>query len=185
MNSVISTKKKWAEFLTRYYKPEIARLAVSTARLKSLTIKFSDLVKYDVRLSEELVQNPGKVIKDAEDAVPLVDMPVPGVRVGGIVMHRQLNAFVRFTGLQRKTLIRDIRAPHVNMLVSMDCTVRNISAVTQRIVVGAFECARCGNMVYLPQEGSGKFLEPSYCKCNEEKKGVFRLMYKESTFEDY
>jgi replicative DNA helicase Mcm len=37
----------------------------------------------------------------------------------------------------------------------------------------------------IPQESAGKFIEPSYCSCNEEKKGVFRLLYKESRFEDY
>jgi hypothetical protein len=173
--SVVSSKSKWKEFFTRYYKSDIQQLAVSDARSKSLTIDFQDIVKFDVRLSEELINNSGKVIKDAEDALPLVDLPV----------KRKVSAFVRIIHIPRKTQVRDLRSDHINTLISIDGTVRKITDVRPRIIVAAFECARCGNVVYLPQEGTGKFLEPSYCTCNEEKKGVFRLMFKESTFEDY
>jgi len=173
--SVVSSKSKWKEFFTRYYKPDIQQLAVSDAKTKSLTIDFQDIVKFDVRLSEELLNNPGKVLKDAEDALPLVDLPV----------KRKVSAFVRVIHIPKKTQIRDLRSDHINSMVSIEGTVRKITDVRPRIIVAAFECARCGNVVYLPQEGSGKFLEPSYCSCNEEKKGVFRLMFKESTFEDY
>jgi replicative DNA helicase Mcm len=173
--SIVSSKSKWKEFFTRYYKPDIQQLAVSDAKTKSLTIDFQELVKFDVRLSEELVNNPGKVLKDAEDALPLVDLPV----------KRKVSAFVRVIKIPKKTQIRDLRSDHINTFVSVEGTVRKITDVRPRIIVAAFECARCGNVVYLPQEGSGKFLEPSYCSCNEEKKGVFRLMFKESSFEDY
>jgi len=173
--SVVSSKQKWKEFFTRYYKAEVQQLAVSDAKSKSLTIEFQDIVKFDVRLSEELQKNPDKVLKDAEDAIPLVDLPV----------KRKVAAFVRVIHIPRKTQIRDLRSDHINSFVSIEGTVRKITDVRPRIIVAAFECARCGNVVYLPQEGSGKFLEPSYCSCNEEKKGVFRLMFKESTFEDY
>jgi len=173
--SVVSSKSKWKEFFTRYYKSQIQQLAVSDAKAKSLTIEFQDIVKFDVRLSEELLINPGKVLKDAEDALPLVDLPV----------KRKVAAYVRVARIPRKTQVRDLRSDHINSMVSIEGTVRKITDVRPRIIVAAFECARCGNVVYLPQEGSGKFLEPSYCSCNEEKKGVFRLMFKESTFEDY
>jgi len=173
--SVVSSKSKWKEFFTRYYKPDIQQLAVSDAKTKSLTIDFQELVKFDVRLSEELVNNPGKVLKDAEDALPLVDLPV----------KRKVSAFVRVIKIPKKTQIRDLRSDHINTFVSVEGTVRKITDVRPRIILAAFECARCGNVVYIPQEGSGKFLEPSYCSCNEEKKGVFRLMFKESSFEDY
>ncbi len=173
--SVISSKSKWKEFFTRYYKSAIQQLAVSDAKAKSLTVEFQDIVKFDVRLSEELLNNPGKVIKDAEDALPLVDLPV----------KRKVSAFVRIVRIPTKTQVRDLRSDHINSFVSIEGTVRKITDVRPRITLAAFECARCGNMVYLPQEGAGRFLEPSYCSCNEEKKGVFRLLFKESTFEDY
>lgn len=173
--SVVSSRQKWKEFFTRYYKPGIQQLAVSDAKAKSISVDFQDIVKFDVRLSDELLRNPEKVLRDAEEAIPLVDLPV----------KRKVAAFVRVIHVPRKTQVRDLRSGHINTFVSIDGTVRKITDVRPRIIVAAFECARCGNVVYLPQEGTGKFLEPSYCQCNEEKKGVFRLMFKESTFEDY
>lgn len=173
--TVISSKQKWKEFFTRYYKPVIQQLAVSDAKTKSLAIEFQDIVKFDVRLSEELMNNPGKVLKDAEDALHLVDLPV----------KRKVSAFVRIVRIPRKTQVRDIRSNHITALISIEGTVRKITDVRPRIIEAAFECARCGNIIHIPQEGSGKFLEPAYCHCNEEKKGVFRLLFKESTFEDY
>lgn len=173
--SIVSSKQKWKEFFTRYYKPAIQQLAVSDAKTKSLVVEFQDIVKFDVRLSEELLSNPGKVLKDAEDSLHLVDLPV----------KRKVTAFVRVARIPRKTQVRDLRSDHINTLISIDGTVRKITDVRPRIINAAFECARCGNVVYIPQEGTGKFLEPSYCNCNEEKKGVFRLLFKESSFEDY
>jgi replicative DNA helicase Mcm len=173
--SVVSSKQKWKEFFTRYYKNNIQQLAVSDAKTKSLTVEFPDILKFDSRLSEELIINPGKVLKDAEDALPLVDLPV----------KKKISAHVRIIKIPKKTQVRDLRSDHINSLVSIEGTVRKITDVRPRIIVAAFECARCGNIQYLPQEGVGRFLEPSYCSCNEEKKGVFRLLFKESTFEDY
>ena len=173
--SVVSSKQKWKEFFTRYYKNNIQQLAVSDAKTKSLTVEFPDILKFDSRLSEELIVNPGKVLKDAEDALALVDLPV----------KKKISAHVRIIKIPKKTQVRDLRSDHINSLVSIEGTVRKITDVRPRIIVAAFECARCGNIQYLPQEGVGRFLEPSYCACNEEKKGVFRLMFKESTFEDY
>jgi len=46
--SVVSSKQKWKEFFTRYYKPDIQQLAVSDAKSKSLAIEFQDIVKFDV-----------------------------------------------------------------------------------------------------------------------------------------
>ena len=173
--SVVSSKQKWKEFFTRYYKNNIQQLAVSDAKTKSLTVEFPDILKFDSRLSEELIINPGKVLKDAEDALALVDLPV----------KKKISAHVRIIKIPKKTQVRDLRSDHINSLVSIEGTVRKITDVRPRIIVAAFECARCGNIQYLPQEGVGRFLEPSYCACNEEKKGVFRLMFKESNFEDY
>ncbi len=173
--SVVSSKQKWKEFFTRYYKNNIQQLAVSDAKTKSLTVEFPDILKFDSRLSEELIVNPGKVLKDAEDALALVDLPV----------KKKISAHVRIIKIPKKTQVRDLRSDHINSLVSIEGTVRKITDVRPRIIVAAFECARCGNIQYLAQEGVGRFLEPSYCACNEEKKGVFRLMFKESSFEDY
>lgn len=173
--SVISSVAKWKEFLTRYYKNQIQQLAVSDVKNKALAIEYPNITKFDVRLSEELLNNPDLVLAHAEDALTLIDLPV----------KTQVSAKIRVTKVPRKTQVRDLRSSDVNKLVSLEGTVRKITDVRPRILEAAFECARCKNVIYIPQEGSGKFIEPSYCQCNEEKKGVFRLLYQESRFEDY
>lgn len=175
--SIISSKQKWKEFLTRYYKPEIQQIALSDAKSKSLLVKYGDILKFSVRLADALLDNPDGVLKDAEDALPLVDVPI----------NRRVRGNIRVVGLPRRILVRDLRGEHVNGLVSLDVNVRNATPVIDRIELAAFECARCGNITYIPEEGSGKFIEPAYCSCNEEKKGVFRLLSSknESVFADF
>lgn len=173
--SVISSVARWKELLTRYYKDDINRLAVSDVKNKALCIEYPKISKFDIRLAHELLSNPDLVLSHAEDAITLIDLPVKTV----------VNAKVRILGIPRKTQIRFLRSSDVNRLISIEGTVRKITDVRPRIMEAAFECARCKNVICIPQEGAGKFIEPAYCQCNEDKKGVFRLLYKESTFEDY
>lgn len=54
----------------------------------------------------------------------------------------------------------DIRTEHVNKLISFPATVYDVERNGIRLVEGAFECARCGNMIYLPQDPvNNKYLE--------------------------
>lgn len=173
--SVISSTTKWKEFLTRYYKNQIGQLAVSETKNKALVIEFPQVNKFDVRLAEELIANPDAVLAHAEEALSMVDLPV----------KKEISARIRVAKMPKKTQVRDLRSIDVNRFLSIEGTVRKITDVRPRIIEAAFECARCKNVTIIPQEGGGKFIEPTYCSCNEEKKGVFRLIYKESRFEDY
>jgi replicative DNA helicase Mcm len=173
--SVISNTAKWKEFFTRYYKAEVQQLAISDQRDKALYITYSDLNRYDVRLTPELIENPDLVLAHAEEALTMVDLPV----------KKDLDARIRIVRNPKHLGIRDLEPRHVNTYVSVEATVQNITQPKPRIVEAAFECARCKNIIIIPQEGGGKFIEPTYCQCNEEKKGVFRLLYKESRFENF
>jgi replicative DNA helicase Mcm len=173
--SVISNTSKWKEFLTRYYKNQIQQLAVSEEKNKALVIEYPQINRFDVRLAEELMASPDVVLAHAEEALTVVDLPV----------KKEISARVRVAKVPKKTQVRDLRSIDVNRFTSIEGTIRKITDVRPRIIEAAFECARCKNITIIPQEGSGKFIEPTYCSCNEEKKGVFRLLYKESRFEDY
>ncbi|HEY3273904.1 MAG TPA: minichromosome maintenance protein MCM [Methanocella sp.] len=173
--SVISSTSKWKEFLTRYYKNQIQQLAVSDAKNKALVIEYPHINRFDVRLAEELIASPDVVLAHAEEALTMVDLPV----------KKEISARVRVAKVPKKTQVRDLRSIDVNRYIAIEGTIRKITDVRPRIIEAAFECARCKNVTIIPQEGGGKFIEPTYCQCNEEKKGVFRLLYKESRFEDY
>ncbi|MGA9139825.1 MAG: minichromosome maintenance protein MCM [Methanocella sp.] len=173
--SVISSTTKWKEFLTRYYKNQIGQLAVSETKNKALVIEFPQVNRFDVRLAEELIANPDLVLAHAVEALSMVDLPV----------KKEISARIRVAKMPKKTQVRDLRSIDVNRFLSIEGTIRKITDVRPRIIEAAFECARCKNITIIPQEGGGKFIEPTYCSCNEEKKGVFRLLYRESRFEDY
>ena len=173
--SVISTTSKWKEFLTRYYKNQIQELAVSDAKNKALVIEYPHINRFDVRLAEELKASPDVVLAHAEEALTMVDLPV----------KKRSSARVRVINYSKHIKINDLDHQHVNKMVSLDVIVQGVRQPADRIVEAVFECARCKNITIIPQEGGGKFIEPTYCRCNEEKKGVFRLLYGESRFENY
>lgn len=82
--------------------------------------------------------------------------------------------------------IDQIRADHMDKNVILKCAVHEVSVVRPRIEVAAFECARCGNIIHLPQPSYGEeFLEPAKCSCDDDRKGFLRLVQRESTFQDY
>src|SRR5271157_1859820 len=176
MGSIISSKSKWRDFFERHYKEEVNQLAITSK--KSLSIEYSRLIKYDVNLWYNLVENPSKVLNDASNGLELVT-PSKGKSLKDIT--------IRITKVPQKLMVKELGEPdRINTLVSIDGNVRKIAGIHPRLVVGAFECARCGNVVFIPQEGHGnRQLKPAFCSCNQEKKGVFRFNQRESTFEKY
>jgi|AGTN01.1.fsa_nt_gi Predicted ATPase involved in replication control, Cdc46/Mcm family len=70
--------------------------------------------------------------------------------------------------------------------VVMECNILTAGHTpTARITEAHFECARCKNVIIISQDDpKNRFIEPTYCYCSE-KKGVFRLLMKESKFVRY
>ena len=64
------------EFLERYYREDIVRLAHLWPDEQSLWIDWQDLWQYDPDLAEDLIDVPADVFEHLETAVPDVDHPV-------------------------------------------------------------------------------------------------------------
>jgi replicative DNA helicase Mcm len=163
---IISSKAAWKEFLTRYYKNDLQVLAMSSKKYKSITVDFKDLQNYSTSIASDLINNPDSVLEDAKDAIPLVDLPV----------KKKLVAAVRISDLPKKSLVRELRSDDADTFISIDGLIKNASTVKDRLIVGAFQCARCGNIVNLPQPADGRLLMPAACKCKDDAKGIFRLL---------
>ena len=84
--------KKFEEFFDVSYKPKILKNAQQGK--KFLVVDFSELVRFDPRLSEELLEEPEEVIKAAELAIENFDLPDT---LEGTFRIR----FRRFYGLER------------------------------------------------------------------------------------
>lgn len=132
LGDIVSNKPRWVEFFNRYYRDEINILSLGqVAKPKSLNIDYIKVIGYDVRLADELLNNPVKMIKDAEDALFLI-VPATGKKV---------KAYARVVNLPRKLLVKDLGEPdRINTMVSIDGNVRKIAGIHPRLVVGAFEC---------------------------------------------
>ena len=65
--------KKFEEFLQMNYQAEILR-AIRSGKI-SVQINFGDLSRYDIELSEEVLENPDDAVTAAEIATEQFDLP--------------------------------------------------------------------------------------------------------------
>ncbi len=162
------------QFYRRYYSDEIGRLAQNYPNeQRSLYVDWTDLYRYDSDLADDFLSQPEQLREYAEEALRLYDLPVD-VSLG--------QAHVRVHNLDQSTDIREIRARHVNTMVSVQGIVRKATNVRPKIQEAAFECQRCGTLTYIPQSG-GDFQEPHECQgC--ERQGPFQINFDQSEFVD-
>ncbi|MBI5254051.1 MAG: minichromosome maintenance protein MCM [Euryarchaeota archaeon] len=168
------TSAKFEKFFRTYYSREILRVAHGYPEEKSLVVNFEDLDKYDITLAEELVRSPDAAILAAEKALKNIDLPV----------DTPVNIHVRFENLPAtyKLLIRDIRSEDVGKFLAVEGIVRKSTDVRPKLVIGAFECERCGSVMHISQDRN-KLKEPFLCE-SCERRGPFKLSVQESTFVD-
>ncbi|WP_227133851.1 LAGLIDADG family homing endonuclease [Halorubellus salinus] len=162
------------DFYRTYYRDEIGKLAQNyPTDQRSLYIDYDDLYRFDPDLADDYENQPEQLQKYAEEALRLYDLPVD-VKLG--------QAHVRMDPLPDSTDIREIRARHVNTLVTVRGTVNKATDVRPKMQEAAFECQRCGTLTRIPQSG-GDFQEPHECGgC--ERQGPFGLNYDQSEFVD-
>ncbi len=158
--------KKLEEFFEASYKPQILKNAQSGKRF--VVVDFSDLLRFDPRLSEELLEQPEEVIKAAELAIEQFDLPEE--------ISEQFRVRFRNIPKNQEIRIRDIRSKHLNKLVVIEGIVRQKSDVRPQVVSTRFECPSCGNIISVLQI-STQFREPTRCGCG--RKGKFRIISKE------
>ncbi|MFB6180062.1 MAG: LAGLIDADG family homing endonuclease [Halorientalis sp.] len=162
------------EFYRNYYKNEIGDLAQKYPNeRKSLYVDWQELYRFDPDLADDVRNHPEQFQDYAEEALRLYDLPVD-VKLG--------QAHVRIKNLPETTEIRQIRADHRGMLISVQGIVRKATDVRPKVTTAAFECQRCGTLTRIPQTTSD-FQEPHECQgC--ERQGPFRINYDQSEFVD-
>lgn len=158
----------WAEdFLKVYYWDDILELAGAWPEKQSLCIDSNTLSRCDFEKWEGLFEYPDQIISELEVGLRDIDIP----------MDVDLdNPTIRICGNEQSVRVRDIRTEKINKLVTVSGIVQKISEVWPRITEAHFECARCGHVTKIPQNGH-RFLEPLECE-NEMcgRKGPFKLM---------
>lgn len=178
VNTFSSSVEKWKEFFRRYYTDEIRLLAVSGSKFRVLVVNYSKLMSYDIKLAELVINCPTDVLAHANEALRA------SINTRASIKNQKYAPRVSIVNLPVKLCIRDLNVDHTDKLVSIDCTVKKTCRRNKRLTMGVFECVRCQNIIPFPQFGDN-YLEPSHCTCSEDKKGLFRLIQSESTFENH
>jgi len=132
-----------------------------------IVVDFNELSKFDIELSELLLEEPEEVIRAADISVEKFDF------------NKEINNFkVRFRNLpeSQHIKIRNIRSKHLGKLIQIEGIVRQKSDVRPQVTSALFECPSCGNKIRVLQI-SNKFREPSKCPCG--RMGKFKLIDKE------
>jgi len=167
---------KWEEFLRTRYWDELLELADSYPDERSLTVKFSDIDRFDPEFAEELLDNPEPIMEAAHAALLELDLPMD------VYMDR---AHVRIAELPRHFKTRELRSDHIGKLLAIDGLVRTATEVRPKIISAAFQCQRCGFTFFKEQTGN-KF-EDQNLKCMNQacdRGGPFKLLLAQSKFVD-
>ncbi len=157
--------KRFEEFFDQPYKQNLLQ---STGKgNKFVIVDFRDLLAFDPKIAEELLENPDDVIKASETAVESIELP-----------SDIKNFRVRFKNLPetQRVMINEIRSSHIGKLLTISGIVRQKTDVRPQVTTSRFECPNCGNVISVLQIESS-FREPDKCGCG--RKGKFRLISKE------
>lgn len=132
---------------------------------KFLIIDFSELLKSDLSLSEDIMEFPEETIKAAEIALSEIEDKASGFKI-------------RFSNLpeSQKMMIRNIRSMHMDKIFIFEGVVRQKSDVRPQVISAKFECPGCNAVINVLQLDSS-FKEPFSCSCG--RKGKFKVLSQE------
>lgn len=145
-----------------FYKKEIGKSV--RAGKNVIFVNFGDIASFSHILAEQLVSTPEEIFQVLEVAL----------EESGLIT----NPRIRLLDLPEMQFIRvrNIRAKHLNQLISIEGIVRQASDVRPQVVNAKFECPSCGTIISVLQIEK-RFREPSRCSCG--RKGQFRLISKD------
>lgn len=157
--------KIFREFIEHNYYPQL--LEAVRKGDSFLVLDFSQLIKFNTEITEELLEAPEELLKAAEIAIKEFDLP------------KKVSKFnVRLISLpdSQKVLVSEIRSKHLNKFIWLEGIVRQKSDVRPHVTAAKFECPSCGNILNVLQLDK-KYKEPSRCGCG--RKGKFKEISKE------
>jgi replicative DNA helicase Mcm len=171
----------WSRLLKTRYKKELGEISREYPHKRSLLIDYRDIERFGkvgISLADQLLENPGKVLEDVDDAMR--NDQLIKTKDGKELPKGSIN--IRFTNLPKKTGIRNIRSDDINTFVSVEGILRKTTEVRPRIVEAAFRCP-AGHRTYKIQK-YGKFIDPEGCSTDGCTFKKLELMPKLSKFVD-
>ena len=176
----VDPQEQFQEFLkTEKYRQRIAQMAV--AGKTSLIIDFEDLLVFDQKLAETLLERQGEYLKHANNAA------YDQLRIEDPEYAEKLEAqtlSVRIVKLLEAAQLRKLGSNHIGKLVMVEGIVVRSTPVRPMVMQAAFKCKRCGEMT--PVNQTGQFVKAPFACSNPScaAKGPFDFIQEESTFID-
>jgi len=166
-------------FKTEKYRQRISQMAVADET--SLIIDFEDLLTFDQRLAEELLQKPEEYLKHANNAA------YSQLRIEDPEYAEKLEADAvnsRIVRLLESTQLRKLGSENISKLVMVEGIVVRSTPVRPLVLQAAFKCRRCGEQTVVNQ--TGQFVKaPFECKNPScMAKGPFDFIQEDSAFID-
>lgn len=176
---IIDRDADWSKFLKSRYKKQLSELSREYPYRKSIIIDYRELESFGktgLRMADELLENPGKVIEDVKSAVTTHQL----IKTKDGKAAKDIN--IRFINLPKKIAIRQIRSDHINTFISVEGILRKTTEVRPRIVEAYFRCP--GGHITVREQGYGKFREPDGCAIDGCTFKKLELVPKRSRFVD-
>jgi len=179
---VIDPQERFQEFFkTDKYRQRISQMAV--AGKTSLIVDFENLLAFDEKLAEKLLENPDEYLKHANNAAYAqlqIEDPEYAEKIAGEIEI----VTVRIVRLWQATPLRKLGSSHIGRLVMVEGIVVRSTPVRPMVMRATFKCKRCGEIT--PVNQTGQFLKaPFVCSSPScRAKGLFDFVQEESTFID-
>ena len=167
---------KFEEFFRTKYKSEVEEVSSAYPEKQRVSIRYSDLEKFDISLADAVLHSPDYLLESAEHALKRLDFPN--------LARDDIELRVAICELpnDKIILIRDIDSKHIGKLVTIDGMISHATDVLPKLRVGKFACLHCNRTFNVHQENPDKVAEPYGCECGRRN---FKLLEGESIFVGY
>ena len=165
-------------FFNTRYRVELLELEDEEDRIRTLTIQFSDLARFEPVLAEGVLDEP-------ETALPALEAVVRSL-IAPPDDQTKISIKICVKGLPEAQMVtvNDLRSEHIGRLITIRGMVRIATEVRPRIRRSIFECQRCGHIFAILQDGS-KFIEPYNCPNQAcDRRGPFKAKLNISDYID-
>jgi len=179
---VIDPQERFQEFFkTEKYRQRISQMAV-TEKI-SLMVHFEELLAFDQRLAEELLEKPDEYLKHANNAA-YAQLQIEDPEYAEKIADKMETVAVRIVRLWQATQLRKLGSDHIGKLVMVEGIVVRSTPVRPLVMRASFRCKGCGEITYINQ--TGLFLKAPFTCSNPScgRKGLFDFVQEESTFID-
>ena len=161
---------KYKRFIEEKYEAEL--LEQSRKGKKFIVIDFQELTKFNIELSEILLDDPEDGLEAINIAIDQFDLPIS---------HIKYQIQIKNLPDSSKRLVAAKRSSDLNQLLSFEGIIRAKTKALTRKVSLKFECPSCGNIITVLQKDD-KIVQPTRCGCG--RKGKFKELIDGKTMQD-